>query len=1222
MSPLSTTLRPSTATASPSTSDEAEELSALRRACADSDQLAEIGRELAGAGMGMARGLTLLVDRTANLLDSQGAAVALLDGDTFRVSAAAGSLSPMRGLKLSGVVDSLRSRAVAERRVLISNDLATAPDADRALVIAYGLHDAVVAPMMVNGEVLGALIAVNCGRGKYSHSDAARLQRLAEHGALAVHNARLLESAERNARAARALSDIVQRINGSLELDEVFALVVQHATELMDGAGAVLLILDSDQIIAVAGHGEAEEHVGCVAPASSSFGGECARTGRTLRNDDTDSATNRWGWYAPGMQTGRRTAIAAPLLGGDRSTGAVVVFGNDARTFDASDELLLLALANHAAVAIENAGLFRASERALQHANMLAVSARSIALSVTASAVYADVARIARERLAADGVSVYLGDSTSGRIEIPLAEGIGAGGSVPSYDSFWTGALGNAMKSGEPLFGQNIHELSHEVSFQELEAKGIESVAIMPLLTDGGRRGILALYFTTRQPFNTDHRQLLTDFSMCAALGVRNALLFGDVERRAARMEAVATVQRAISAAVSNDTLYEEIYKAVSSVVDAAGLAVISFDENTGMLVPEYVVSNGISVATTWLPRLPSNDGTLSQTLRTGQPVIAGAWGASNAPTEHSLPGDDAAISLNVPIVHGDHLLGILQAWSNSPDAYDWDDVELVGHIARQAGTAIVNARAFESERRERRQAEAAATIARIALRTMSLTEAADEMLGVISEAVNCDGSALVVCAGKDQPFQYIAATGSAEGLSGSEATIPDAVLALAKHADAGSLVEEYRANDAIDWIDAPGSFLPLFSENRLIGALAVSPARGQRLPAYEYAALTRLATPIALALATMLLRAEEESQQSKQRLLASALETMAQPVFVCSPDGIIRYANGAATREFGYSHEQLSGMPALMLLESQKTDVAAIRGAVTAGVAWSGERTLRRMDGGLFPAWVTMSTIRDASGQRIGLVWSARNLVDERRIGEQLRQGEKLAALGELVAGVAHEVNNPLTGISAFAQLLLEEDLGEDNNDAVRMIKREADRAGGVVKDLLSFARKSGPRNVVANANDLIEQTLRLRSYALRSAGLIVESCLSPDLPSIHVDDRQIQQVLLNLMINAEHAMASVSKKILTLRTYGLGGSIVIEIGDTGMGISYEIQRRIFEPFFTTKPEGAGTGLGLSVSIGIIQTHGGTLSVDSTLGVGSTFRITLPILSQLPVPSAPGLSA
>jgi two-component system, NtrC family, sensor kinase len=239
--------------------------------------------------------------------------------------------------------------------------------------------------------------------------------------------------------------------------------------------------------------------------------------------------------------------------------------------------------------------------------------------------------------------------------------------------------------------------------------------------------------------------------------------------------------------------------------------------------------------------------------------------------------------------------------------------------------------------------------------------------------------------------------------------------------------------------------------------------------------------------------------------------------------------------------------------------------------------------------------------------VMIVRNLTEERRMAEQLRQTEKLVALGELVAGVAHEVNNPLTGISAFAQLLLEDTLTPEQLEAVTMIKREADRAGTVARDLLTFARKTGPRNVSIDVNELIEQTLRLRAYGLRAADVVVELALTPDVRRVRGDDRQFQQVLLNLLVNAEHAMASVPVRTLTVRTGNEADRVVIEISDSGVGMSPEVQRRIFEPFFTTKPEGKGTGLGLSVSYGIVQTHGGTLTVHSAPGAGATFRLSLP---------------
>jgi signal transduction histidine kinase len=243
-----------------------------------------------------------------------------------------------------------------------------------------------------------------------------------------------------------------------------------------------------------------------------------------------------------------------------------------------------------------------------------------------------------------------------------------------------------------------------------------------------------------------------------------------------------------------------------------------------------------------------------------------------------------------------------------------------------------------------------------------------------------------------------------------------------------------------------------------------------------------------------------------------------------------------------------------------------------------------------------------------------------ERALADAMHQTEKLAALGELVAGVAHELNNPLTGISMFAQLLLDESLGEDQRESVRMIKREADRAVGVIRDLLAFSRKTGPRLVAVDLNAVITQTLRLRAYSLQTAGVQVRSELDPKLPAIPGDDRKLQQVLLNLIVNAEYAMHRQESRELAVCTIWEdgpdGGRVLIEVMDTGTGMAPELLKHIFEPFFTTKPAGVGTGLGLSVSYGIVHAHGGTITVRSTPGAGSTFVVTLPIRSQQ-LPSA-----
>lgn len=231
-----------------------------------------------------------------------------------------------------------------------------------------------------------------------------------------------------------------------------------------------------------------------------------------------------------------------------------------------------------------------------------------------------------------------------------------------------------------------------------------------------------------------------------------------------------------------------------------------------------------------------------------------------------------------------------------------------------------------------------------------------------------------------------------------------------------------------------------------------------------------------------------------------------------------------------------------------------------------------------------------------------------EHEVAAQMRHAEKMVALGELVAGVAHEINNPLTGISAFAQLLLEEPLAPDQREAVTLIKRESDRATTVIRDLLLFSRKEGAAAGPVDINALLEQTVRLRAYQLRNANVEVTLLLDPGNPHVQGDRQKLQQVLLNVIVNAEHAMESRPHARLLLRSVREGDRVIVDATDSGIGMTPEVRHRMFEPFYTTKPPGVGTGLGMSVSYGIIHQHDGTIEAHSEPDVGTTISIQLPL--------------
>jgi signal transduction histidine kinase/CheY-like chemotaxis protein len=232
-----------------------------------------------------------------------------------------------------------------------------------------------------------------------------------------------------------------------------------------------------------------------------------------------------------------------------------------------------------------------------------------------------------------------------------------------------------------------------------------------------------------------------------------------------------------------------------------------------------------------------------------------------------------------------------------------------------------------------------------------------------------------------------------------------------------------------------------------------------------------------------------------------------------------------------------------------------------------------------------------------------------------QLVQAGKMSALGQLVSGVAHEINNPLSVIIGYGQLLLHRQVPEPFRRPIELMVGQAERMAKIVRNLLYFARQRRPERVAVDLNQVIEQTLGLRQHQLVVSGITVETDLAPDLPAVTGDVQQLQQVFLNLLLNAEQAITGVGVGLprprqggrIVFRTERAGDRVRAHVIDDGPGIPPEVLPRVFEPFFTTKEVGAGTGLGLSVSYGIVEEHGGRLTVESQPG-RTVFTLELPV--------------
>jgi PAS domain S-box-containing protein len=1090
-----------------------------------------------------------------------------------------------------------------------------------------------------DGRLVALLLVAGTEDGPATESLVRTAELLGRHVVLTITESALADVARRRAERLQRLHDVGSALSRSLEEGEILRELARQVARVIDADGIVIARpeLDTQRIVTLVRMVGSMPSMRPPVPLGTGPIATVARTGRPVRLTYAALATLGENDVVGDDDTAR-ALVAVPIMVGIQLLGVLAAYTRRHDGYTDEDEELLLTMGGQAGVAVTNARLYAESQRERRQSEALADVARAVNESLRLNEVLNLTLRHASALLRAEGACVTLQDGN----ELEVVEAVGATESLRGMRVPIDASLnGRAFRTHGYVIANRAPE---EGAFRPAqEIAGIQKAITVPLITARGAIGTLAV-INRAADFTEDDARVLQRVADHVAVAIVNARLFeevasatrewqvafdaiaggmvvldteGRIVRSNARALQLANVTRpddlvglpfyaAVlrehhppSDCVIGKALLDghtahgtqrsmtrgKVFDVVASPHPSGG-AVVTFDDVTSfhMLAERYrrvVETSRDAIVIT----------NRARRIEFANPAADDLFGYADG----AIIGMPVA-ELLVPEMREDVAKREEMAFAGDPQRYETIIVRADGdHRTVAVSTAplrevgqitgvVASLRDVTQERRTRDAVTQSET------RYRNLFETASDAIFTLDKRAIFTSANLATC--------QISGYGRDELLCRSVLVLLDkqevaTVKAHFKDALAGS-PQRYECHFYRKTGDrrlASVTNTPIVRGNAVVGVLAIA----RDLTAD---------------------RAREEALVRSEARYLRLVESASDAIFTIDAEGRVTSVNRALERAIGRSRGELFGMRFIDVIEpSDREAVWSHFEAALRGERVRGEIRYRDAQDALRVGSVTMTPIVE-EGRVTGCLGIVRDMTEERTLAEQLLQREKLAAVGQLVSGVAHELNNPLAGIMAFSQLMLAmSGATPDQQDALVTIHKEAKRAAKIVSNLLIFARQRHPERTEADLNQVLQDTLELRRYSLRTHQIEVETDYDSELPLTWADAFQLQQVVLNLLANAEQALRNHGgEKRIMLRTRRDGELIVASVTDSGPGIPPDALDQIFNPFFTTKAVGEGTGLGLSISDAIIREHGGQIRVSSRPGEGATFTVELPIM-HAPLP-------
>lgn len=690
------------------------------------------------------------------------------------------------------------------------------------------------------------------------------------------------------------------------------------------------------------------------------------------------------------------------------------------------------------------------------------------------------------------------------------------------------------------------------------------------------------------------------------------------VERHSAELAAINSISEAVSESLDLQTTLDNALGKIQEIrgADAVSIHLIAEGGDDLYLAAQRGLPESMRQV---MERIPLGFGCPGVAVDTGGPVSVG-----DLREHHDVP--PAALeagflsSMAVPLKSKNKIIGSLSLAARRLNAFTSDDTKLMSLIGMQVGVAIENSILYEDSLRHSREALAKSHIFSTLTSTLELEKVFDDFTEAIRELVDFDRFSVIIGDG-DGPIAKLLLPSDVEPAVPDDTgngflmtgTAAEWVIKNNRPYLSGDIGIEKKYRDQ-DYLVEEGLRsqlnLPLVVKGRVLGSMNMASINVDVYDENTIKTLQPVADQVALTVANQKLF--EDVARSKAEW-ETTFDSASEGIAMVGTNHRILRINRAAAGMMGGTFEEFVGRPCYEVIHNSSSRPAAclMNEAVFGSSSARGEQ---EMDDGRSIELV-VDPVYDNDGKPAGAVHFLRDITEAKRLRQQLLQSEKMIAVGQLVAGVAHEINNPLTGVIGYAQLLQKRDIDDQAKKDAEGIYREAERASRIVRHLLSFARKHQPERKTVDVNTVIRESVELKAYEMRVNNIVTETDFDELLPMTVADPHQLQQVFLNLINNAEQAMLDYrGSGLLKIFTSHVDDKIQVAFVDNGPGISEEIADRIFDPFFTTKDVGKGTGLGLSVCYGVVEDHGGRIWTETVKDQGAKVVVELPVVEVAPV--------